>query len=215
MSLHNRVSQYVEPANHANQTLAFLRQPQAPFSLKPVIDFSLPPHQVYRSLTAWDFLERPLDDAALKALQGQVVIISSGGYDQADDNFSVPLAVSYWRSIKNQTGQNNSTLRSQIFPGAAAHAYAVHHFLTRHTLLAIPDLWLIGIAAIVGKGITRLLVNQKHSQRQHLVWLSGGSTVVYALISLQSYVFASVLLPWLLPSALFWLYILPAMRRTA
>jgi CHASE2 domain-containing sensor protein len=214
-SLHNRVHQYLEPVKHANQTLAFLKQPNTPFGLQPIIDFSLPPQQVYRPLAAWDFLERPLNDAALKALQGQVVIIGSGGYDQADDNFPVPLAVSYWRSIKNQAGQNLPALRSHVFPGAAAHAYTVHHLLTQHTLLGLPDLWLISVAAILGKGMTRFLMNTKHNQRQRLLWLSGGGTVAYGLIGLQSYVSASILLPWLLPSALFWLYILPALRRTA
>jgi hypothetical protein len=144
-----------------------------------------------------------------------VVIIGSGGYDQADDNFPVPLAVSYWRSIKNQAGQNLPALRSHVFPGAAAHAYTVHHLLTQHTLLGLPDLWLISVAAILGKGMTRLLIGRKHNQRQQLLWLSGGGTVAYGLIGLQSYVSASILLPWLLPSALFWLYILPALRRTA
>jgi len=192
-----------------------LSQSKFPLSLQPILDFSLPPQQVYRSLAAWDFLERPLDDAALKALQGQVVIIGSGGYDQADDSFPVPLAVRYWRSVKNQAEQNHQTLQSQVFPGAAAHAHTVHHLLVQHTLLWIPDLWIIGVAAIFGKGMTLLLIGKKHSQRRTLVCLSGGGTVAYGLIGLQSYVSASVLLPWLLPSALFWLYILPALRRTA
>ncbi len=214
ISLHNRVSQYLQ-VNDATKTLAFLSQSKFPLSLQPILDFSLPPQQVYRSLAAWDFLERPLDDAALKALQGQVVIIGSGGYDQADDSFPVPLAVRYWRSVKNQAEQNHQTLQSQVFPGAAAHAHTVHHLLVQHTLLWIPDLWIIGVAAIFGKGMTLLLIGKKHSQRRTLVCLSGGGTVAYGLIGLQSYVSASVLLPWLLPSALFWLYILPALRRTA
>jgi CHASE2 domain-containing sensor protein len=215
MSLHSRASQYLEQSNDGSKTLAFLKQPKFPLSLQPIIDFSLPPKQVYRPLAAWDFLERPLKDTRLTALHGQVVIIGSGGYDQADDSFPVPLAVRYWRSVKNQTGQNHQTLRSQVFPGAAAHAYTVHHLLTQHKLLWIPDLWLIGVAIVMGKGMTLLLIGKKHSQRQTLVWLSSGGTIAYSAIALQSYVSASVLLPWLLPLALFWLYILPTLRRTA
>lgn len=91
----------------------------------------------------------------------------------------------------------------------------MHHLLTQHKLLWIPDLWLIGVAIVMGKGMTLLLIGKKHSQRQTLVWLSSSGTIAYSAIALQSYVSASVLLPWLLPSALFWLYILPTLRRTA
>ncbi|UBF29804.1 CHASE2 domain-containing protein (plasmid) [Kovacikia minuta CCNUW1] len=214
-NLQNHVSQYLEQVEAPNQTLAFLKQPGLPLGLQPMIDFSLPPAQVYRSIAAWDFLERPLSDPTLQSFKEQVVIIGSGGYDQADDNFPLPLAVRYWRSIKNQAGQQNQTARSQVFPGATAHAYSVHHLLAQHRLLGISNLWLIGIAAILGKGMAFVLMNKNHRQQQLMVELGVGGTLAYALIGLQIYISALILLPWLLPSALFWLYILPNLRRSA
>jgi CHASE2 domain-containing sensor protein len=212
-SLQSRLNQYLQ-ASGSHQTIAFLKQPKLLFNMRPIIDLSLPPSQVYRSLAAWDFLERPLTDATLKALQNQVVIIGSGGYDQADDSFPVPLAVRYWRSVKTQPQQPNQSRRSQIFPGAAIHAYTIHHFLSQHRLLWVPDLWLIGLAAIVGKGTLLLLMGKKPEHQWRLMLLSGGGSIAYGLISLQSYIAASILLPWFLPSVLFWLYLLPALKST-
>jgi CHASE2 domain-containing sensor protein len=213
-SLQSRISQNLQ-ANHSNKTLTFLKQPKLPLNLHAVIDFSVPPNQVYRSLAAWDFLERPLDDATLRALQNQIVIIGSGGYDQADDNFPVPLAVSYWRSAKAQPEQNSQTLGLQVFPGAAAHAYTVHHLLSQHLLLWIPDLWLIGVAAVLGKGAMLFFMSKKPHQRQTWILLFAGGTIVYGFISLQSYISASVLLPWFLPSIVLWLYVALALRQMA
>jgi hypothetical protein len=83
-----------QPANHYTHNLALL--PSLPsLGLAVVIDFSLPPQQVYQPIAAWDLLERPLNDPRLHQMQQQVVIIASGGYDQANDNYSLPLALRY------------------------------------------------------------------------------------------------------------------------
>lgn len=214
-NLQHQVSRYLAQDDGSTKVSALLQQLNPTLGLQPVIDFSLPPNQVYQTLAAWDFLERPLADATLKALQQQVVIIASGGYDQADDNFPIPLAVQYWRSVKNQSTTDQQRVRSQVFPGATAHAYTLHHLLTQHRLLWIPDLWLIGIAVIVGKGVGQLLIARKLKQRQVLLVSASGATLAYGFICLQSYIFAAVILPWFLPSALVWLYILPILSRKA
>lgn len=175
--------------------------------LYPILDFSLPPPQVYTSLAAWDFLERPLNDPTLKNLQQQVVIIAAGGYDQADDNFSLPLAVGYWRSRLKALPQ------SQIFTGGEAHAYAVHHLRTQHLIWAIPDLWLVWMAACFGKGATLLLLNQKYPQQQRWAIGFAAGTVIYGWIGLQVYITLLLQLPWFLPVVTVWIYVLPTLRR--
>jgi hypothetical protein len=198
------------------KTLDFLQQPKLPLGLQPVIDFSLPPHQVYQSIAAWDFLERSLNDPALQSLREQVVIVASGGYDQADDNFSVPLAIDYWRTVHDRYANealmvNNNT--SRVFTGGEAHAYAAHHLLTRHLLLQVPTFWMVMFATGLGKVIIVLLMRQKNKQRQRSLFILSGTTIFYGLISLQIYVSFSFLIPWLLPTILLWLYIVPTQKQ--
>ncbi|MGV0024908.1 CHASE2 domain-containing protein [Phormidesmis priestleyi] len=212
-SLQDQVIQNLNRVHSSNKTLFWLQQPETFLDLQPVIDFSLPPNRVYQSIAAWDFLDRPLDDPTLKALQQQIVIIGSGGYDQADDNFPVPLAIQYWRAAKGQFIEDDQTTRSQVFPGVTTHAYTVHHLLSQHLLLPIPALWMVGIAGILGKGATLLIASLKNHKKRRLVLCMMGGTAVYGLIGLQSYVTAAIVIPWFLPSVLFWLYVLPALRR--
>ncbi|MBD2021369.1 CHASE2 domain-containing protein, partial [Leptolyngbya sp. FACHB-36] len=176
--------------------------------LYPILDFSLPPPQVYTSLAAWDFLERPLDDPTLKNLHQQIVIVAAGGYDQADDNFSLPLAVGYWRSRLNESNP------SQTFTGGEAHAYAVHHLRSQHLIWAVPDLWMVLIAAVLGKAAALLLLNQSYSQRRRSIVLFAAGTIVYGWIVLQVFITLLLQIPWFLPAALIWSYVLPTFRRS-
>lgn len=206
-NLQDQVNQFLNQIDATDKSLLLL-QSDTTLGLQPVIDFSLPPNYTYQSIAAWDFLERPLDDPTLKALQHQIVLIGSGGYDQADDNFPMPLAVKYWRSVNNQIARNDPFVRSQVLPGANVHAYSIHHLLSQHFLLPIPTLWMLGIAAILGKGATLQIARLKNHQQQQLIVLMAGSTLVYGFICLQGYVSAAIVLPWFLPSVLFWLYVL-------
>jgi CHASE2 domain-containing sensor protein len=213
-NLQQQVNQTRQHAQPTHQTHSFLQQPERFWGLQPVIDFSLPPDHVYDSIAAWDFLERPLTDPRIQALQNQVVIIGSGGYDRAEDNFAAPLAVRYWRSFKEKSQSSQETLRSQVLPGAFVHAYSVHHILSQHLLRQVPTLWLLGIAVILGKGATQLLATRKQQEQPRLLWWWLGGTGLYGVLSLQSYVTVAIVLPWFLPSMLFWLYVLPAFKRT-
>ncbi len=193
--------------------------------LHPIIDFSIPPEQVYQRLPAWQLLESSADSLKLNRDRQPVVMIAPGGYGEAgvskadEDNFPVPAAVSYWRDRQNPPDQR------QVFPGGEAHAYMIEHLLTQRLVVPIPDLWLVGVAALLGKA-TALALEKGTGKRQKekgtigLFLLSSEkgrwlllptcATAIYGLTSLQLYITAAMLLPWSLPVATFWIYVVLA-----
>lgn len=207
--LRGQVLDYINRGNRHNDTIAFLQQarlhPITSFSemfgqlwLRPINDFSIPPNYVYQRIAAWQLLEN-----SFRRIEQQVVIIAPGGYDEAGvekdgaDNFRVPLAVAYWQNMDEP----------RKFTGAEAHAYMLHHLLTQRLVVPIPDLWMIGVAALLGKGVNLVLIKYHHSRQRRAIGLSV-ATAAYGLAGLQFYISAGVLLPWLLPSAVFWVYVL-------
>ncbi|WOD39782.1 CHASE2 domain-containing protein [Nodosilinea sp. E11] len=181
--------------------------------LQPLIDFSMPPSQVYRTVPAWQLLDDP--DAALlplASLDQTLVMIVPGYYDAAgigregDDNFPQPPAIGYWR---DRTGQ-----RLLDFTGGETHAYITHHLIHNRLVIPIPDLWVILAAAALGKALT--LYGDQHSPRRLTLtaWLAT-ATMSYGVLALQIYITAAVLLPWLLPSLTLWLYSLPKLKETS
>jgi hypothetical protein len=189
--------------------------------LHPILDFSIPPKQVYKRLPAWQLLASSADSLNLDPHQQPVVIIAPGGYAEAgrfkegDDNFPLPLAVEYWRS------QENSPDVGMMLTGGEAHAYMVHHLLNKRLVVPIPDLWLVGVAALLGKGAVMALQPEnrksKKGKRNFILcflpsgknkWvLLVGATAIYGVVSLQLYITAAVLLPWILPSVTFWTFV--------
>ena len=179
--------------------------------LHPIIDFSIPPNQVYESIPAWQLLDKDGKNPPLASLQKQVVIIAAGGYDEAgmsidkEDNFDVPPALDFWRL---QQGNN-----SRIIPGGEVHAYMVHHFLTQRLVIPIPDVWILGVAVLMGKYLYFLL-RQKPQYRWQWLMLLSLLTVVYGIISLEIYISSlAIILPWFLPSATVWTYFITAFLR--
>ncbi|HIK17852.1 MAG TPA: CHASE2 domain-containing protein [Leptolyngbyaceae cyanobacterium M33_DOE_097] len=211
--LQNRINAQLEAAENTKQIGDLQKQVNLPLGLKSVIDFSLPPQRVFHSQPAWDLLERPLEDAKSKDLRQQVVIIASGGYDQADDNFPMPLAMHHWQSAKKQAGINQEKLQSQILPGGVLHAYTVHHLLTNHNLLQIPTIFFVGVAAIAGKGLQRIIRNQSTARQRRSLALILGATLAYGLGGLQTYVSLAIILPWFLPSVVVWFYLCLVLKR--
>lgn len=198
-------------------TILFLRQlQQHPFTnlarnfnqqwLRPIVDYSLPPDVAYDTIPAWKLLET---DPNLNryVFDQQIVIVASGGYPQAGvtpgaDNFAPPLAVSYWRSRYNLAPDNPDR-----FTGSEANAYMIHHLLTKRLVIPLPDLWLVAIAALIGKGFTLMFKPQLQPRKNIvLIWLL--ATTVYGLVALQLYISAAILLPWAFPSATFLVYLL-------
>lgn len=182
--------------------------------LHPIMDFSIPPDQVYELIPAWKFLQITANSPQVKHFNRQAVMIAPGGYGDdpgvkvgSEDVFPIPTAISYWRSRQNQPDPR------RIFTGGEAHAYMFHHFLTQHFVVPIPDLWMIGVAALLGKGTILALQQRQRKSRVGEGVLLVGVTTVYGLISWQTYIGASILLPWFLPSLTFWTYVLPLVVR--
>lgn len=178
--------------------------------LHPIIDFSTPPDRVYHRLSAWQLLQGR--ENTVPSLENKIVIITPGGYGDvgipadAEDNFELPLAVEYWRSLEN------SHISSSVITGGEIHAYMVHHQLNQRLIVPIPDLWMIGIAIFIGKFLSIYIQENPRHRWQYLIFI-GACTSVYGLVSLQIYLSSvAILLPWLLPSATVWLYAIPALR---
>ncbi|ERT09037.1 putative cHASE2 domain protein [Lyngbya aestuarii BL J] len=136
-------------------------------------------------------------------------MIAPGGYGEAgvetegEDNYPVPSALAYWRSQ-----QNPPDLR-QILPGGEVHAYMVHHWLNRRLVTPIPDLWMVAIAAVLGKG-TVLAVGQISRKQWKKILVMIAVSGMYGGASLQLYITGGILLPWFLPTLTFWTYLIIA-----
>ncbi|MGK7919742.1 MAG: CHASE2 domain-containing protein [Trichodesmium sp.] len=177
--------------------------------LHPIIDFSIIPEAVFLRLPAWQLLENTESELLAKTKLEKLpsVFIIAAGYEDAglspgEDNFPLPAAVRYWRSQKQPPDLNKA------FTGGEIHAYMVHHFLKQRLVIPIPNLWLIGIAILLGKR-TVLMLEKKSQNRQHknVLMVLFLLTIIYGLASLQIYISVAILLPWLLPSVTFWIYI--------
>jgi hypothetical protein len=223
--LRTRLIEYLNRGNIKSEVTAFLHQlhllPITSFSrqfeqmwLYPIIDFSIPPTRAYKPIPAWQVQENGDPTLLTDTLKQQVVLIAAGGYDQAgvtqpgSDNFPIPMAIAYWRSKQSFT--NNLP----VFTGAEAHAYMIHHLLTKRLVVPIPDLWMLGVVAFLGKGVQLVLLELQAgcSRRRGLITLSG-ATAIFGLVGLQVYISAAVLVPWFFPSVMFWVYLLPVFWR--
>ncbi|MFB2879580.1 CHASE2 domain-containing protein [Floridanema aerugineum] len=175
--------------------------------LQPIFDFSIPPEQIYQTIPAWQLLKTAPNSSELSNIQQQVIMIVPGGYGEAgvfqegQDNFALPNAISYWLKTKQQSPRRQ-------FTGGEAHAYMFHHFINSWIVIPIPDLWLIPMAALLGKIV--ILANLKHRLRE-LILLT--AIAIYGIISLQIYLTFAILLPWFLPAIMMTVYILPVLPR--
>lgn len=180
--------------------------------LHPIVDFSLPPDQIYQTIPAWKLLE---NQGIPQTLQQQITIIAAGGYNEAgiskdgEDNLQgsyLPLAIEYWRNQKNPLNKN------RVLTGGEYHAYMVHHLLTKRLVIPIADIWVIAIAIILGKSLYLWQRHQQYNYWKLIIPII--ITGLYGVVSLQLYISSfAVLLPWLLPSATLWFYILPILSE--
>jgi CHASE2 domain-containing sensor protein len=180
--------------------------------LHPIIDFSIPPERVYESIPAWQLLNDGADSPKLPYLQQQIAIVAPGGYGDAGvlqggkDSFELPAAVDFWFA------RASSPVQRHRLTGGEVHAYMIHHFLNRRLVVPIPDLWLIGVAVLLGKLLAKISTNISLRKRHLWVMLIGG-TGVYGLVSLQVYISAAILLPWVFPIVTVWTYAVPVLLR--
>jgi len=177
--------------------------------LHPVLDFSIPPEQVFTRLSSYQLLEEADQQLLTSFDSNQIVIIASGGYREAGTDYdydysTLPPAIAHWHR-----GQSNSP---RYFTGGEAHAYAVHHFLNAHYVTPIPDFVLVLAGALVGTNLGLLFVQWQLAQHQRLLFLTIAS-LFYGWISLQIYVGLTLIVPILLPVSVVWVYCIPGLRN--
>ena len=198
---------YFVSHNNQSETTAFLERlrlhPISSFAenfgqmwFRPIIDFSIPPEEIYTPLPAWCLLADDTSDSscqALNKLPQQIAIIAAGGYEEADDNFPLPLALQFNRQQPNR-----------YLTGGEVHAYMVHHFLDRHLITPIPDILAMLLTAIIAQGI---IVTIRPSQRHKWIQLLLAANLIYVLLGWQLYISLKLLVPLVFPSVLLWTYI--------
>ncbi|MDX2229920.1 MAG: CHASE2 domain-containing protein [Leptolyngbyaceae cyanobacterium bins.349] len=177
--------------------------------LHPLIDYSIPPEQVYQSIPAYQLRLAHESQSKMKSLEQRIVIIAPGGHLDAGvlegrDNFLIPQAMQYWHAQKVPPDVR------QKWTGGEVHAYMVHNLLNHRLIIPIPALWLIGLVVLCGKGAVLFI---RHRRRWYWVLFGGGVTILYGVIGFQTYITAGILLPWLLPILTLWVYILPVLLR--
>jgi hypothetical protein len=194
--------------------------------LSPIFDFSLPPNRVYQALPAWQLLDPPAPGSPpFDPHHPPIVLIAAGGYGSAgitspdEDNYIPSAATRYWRSYEPQTQRN------RILTGGEAHAYAIHHFRYGHLVIPVPDFWMVLLAAIAGKAITRFWLptltpfspgtspgtspgmspgtSPSKTIRRRLQWggMIAGVPLGFTWLSAQIFVSANLLIPIALPLA--------------
>ncbi|HBE58620.1 MAG TPA: hypothetical protein DEG17_26610 [Cyanobacteria bacterium UBA11149] len=212
-SFQDKLSQFIKQNRGKDKAIATLKQAFAPFGWRSVIDFSIPPDSAYDWIPARDFLTLdPKNPATRERIEGQIIIIGSGGYIDAEDNYSIPPAIDYW--LHPQRRQESGAKDSRkSFSGAEAHAYMVYQFLSQRQVTLIPDFWLIGLGAVLGKGMVLMLLQVRAKKRRKLALLLVNLPVVGGLVGLQLYISSSVLVPWFFPSVVFGNYFLSVFRR--
>lgn len=171
--------------------------------LHPLVDYSLPPNQIYTSISAKDLLKRatanPLD------LSQKIILIvpnyATAGIDkEGEDNLPAPAAIKYWHENPYQ-----------VLTGGKYHAYLIQHFLMQRLVIPIPDVWIILLAVLLGTGTVVVYQNRMPKRLIGIIVLVAG-TATYSLFSLELYMSsAAILLPIVLPSVTFWIYVLPAL----
>ena len=189
-------------------SISFWAQTWGQHWLEPMIDFSIPSDRIYTRIPAWQLLDTQPPNANFSQ---QIVLIAPGGDERLGmspgepDSYPVPAALHYWQ--RNQ----------YLLTGGESLAYMIHHQLTQRLVIPIPDLWMIGVAALLGKAIALRLRHQPDQrrstalERKRIITKLAIATALYGLIGLQLYISAAVLLPWLLPSAVLWVYVIPVL----
>ena len=177
--------------------------------LRPIVDFSLPPQQIYQSIPAWEFLNLDPNQRQQNYPQPLVIIVP-GDYSEAgidnSDRFLLPSATRYWRER-----QTDPDLRPTM-SGGEIHAYVFHHYLNQWLVIPIPPLWLMGLAVVLGKGMAIALPTYPQRRWRWLAVLVVAITG-YGVVSLQLYLSAAVILPWLLPTLTVGVYLVPFIFR--
>jgi len=211
------LSEYLQEKGDRDSSISFIKQAKPPFGTLFLMDLSVPPHQVYDHISAREFLNQSFSADRKRKSAQQVSIITPGMYYAIQDrtvHFPIPPATNYWcnfRKNPESPGQDCLSKSVEEFTRGEALAYQVHHFLSQHRIILISDLWLVLLAALLGRWMTLTLLKQKQQQWHKKSAI--GIPLVYGIIGLQLYRWPLVALPWLWPALMFWVYVLPILRR--
>jgi CHASE2 domain-containing sensor protein len=174
----------------------------------PLIDYSIPDQTFYQTIKAKDIIENNIDNKLLNNLENKIIIISArydeAGYLPGSSNNSIPSATTYWR---NQKMTNFNDL-PYTFTDGEIHSYMTAQLLDQRLLMSIPDSWLIILAFILGKGIFFYLVRQNRKQQNFNLKLLVGGNIIYGIMGLQLFIISPFLVPFVFPSAVFWLVLI-------
>jgi CHASE2 domain/CHAT domain len=183
MQLANPDHPMVIPVNPVTQFSRGFRQ----FWLNPIQDLSIPSDRIYQYISATE-----LEKIDRSVLENQVVMVVASYKDAGmnaetpDSTRNIPLAIQ-WGTPSNKQVQ-------PTFTGGEKLAYATHHFMTRHFVIPIPDVWGVLIAGTIAKII------HLRSRRRLQRWKVGLIIFGYGILGLQLYLSAKLLLPFLFPS---------------
>ena len=178
--------------------------------LNPILDFSLPSRTVFDRISAVDLLALTPEEARDR-FQSQVVILAAGAYEESgappgSDNLAIPPGVAYWQD------RDPTQLPTDSFPGAEELVYGLHHLLQDHLVIPIPDLWMVGLAIILGKSGALWLSQRPRRKGRWIIGFVLGSAA-YGGFTLYVFVGANVLLPWVLPTATMGLHVWSGLRQ--
>jgi CHASE2 domain-containing sensor protein len=204
VQLHSLSSPWQSPRISPKFT-TYLGYTLAQMWLHPIVDYSLPPNQIYTSISARNLLERATDNP-LDLSQKIILIVpnyATAGIDkEGEDNLPAPAAIQYWHNNPHQ-----------VLTGGRYHAYLTHHFLRQRLVIPIPDLWMMWLAVFLGAGTVLLCQNRIHQQQKGISILLV-STAIYSLVSLELYTSSvAIVLPIVLPVVTFWIYVLPPLLQ--
>ncbi|MHC5596065.1 MAG: CHASE2 domain-containing protein [Nostoc sp.] len=176
--------------------------------LQPLIDFSIPPDRIYTKIPAWKLLENS-DTNKFPLISKQLVLIAVGADERLgmapgkSDYSTAPSAFRYW-------------IQQSWLTGGESLAYMIHHFLKHRLVIPIPNIWMICIAVISSKIVIFTLKKPSYLSpqlHQQIMLTSVGGVIAYGIATLQIYISAAILLPWLLPSSVFLSYIFTATKK--
>lgn len=212
-SLQQEITDFIRRREQKVPVQRFYKISQPRVGNSVIIDLSIPPSEAYSykpartiELSDKDDLDNTVDYAH------QVVIVASGGYDQAEDIYELPAATEFWRQ---KLYPNIRNVR-QNFTGGEVMAYFVHHILNEHWLILLPPYSVVALT--IGSGwlgrIIGIIVYEKSLKNAHFlvrIWLltyPGLISALYSIIAIHIYFAANIVVPIFSPVSVFWLWFL-------
>ena len=192
-----------QPMVLATQPITYFSRPFRQFWLHPIQDLSIPPDRIYQRISV-----KELGKLDRSQLQGKTVLVAAGDYKEAGmDNQTPDYTVNIPWAIRLGTKPDQSL--PKVFTGGEHLAYATHHFMQRHFIIPIPDLWGVLTAGVIGKWMCLRSSKKQTKRKRRFIF----GVLVYGLIGLQFYLSAKLLLPFLLPTVTLGLMVFPKFRR--